>query len=258
MADAPEKIWAFHDGPMVGLFIGKKETGTNVSEYVRADIAERQIAELRAERARQGEVEHHLSNLLARIHRDGGHYEADHGTAKAAGDADTIVANLYAAEAENARLRALPLKDEDEISPYEWLAQEFDRLAILRKMWTADEVAATIRRHDIERSTQPLPLKDKVERVLEQIADGMEVTLHTGEKAWVDRDDAGEMARSLLSRLRAGGQKGWRSECATEGCNKPATVHFERGGIGSYYCHECYMRIQALPAAPSEQGGDRS
>jgi hypothetical protein len=39
----------------------------------------------------------------------------------------------------------------DEISPYEWLAQEFDRLAILRKMWTAYEVAAMIRRHDIER-----------------------------------------------------------------------------------------------------------
>jgi hypothetical protein len=40
----------------------------------------------------------------------------------------------------------------DEISPYEWLAQEFDRLTILRKMWPAHEVAAIIRRHDIERT----------------------------------------------------------------------------------------------------------
>ena len=39
-----------------------------------------------------------------------------------------------------------------EISPYEWLAQEFERLAVLRKMWTPFEVAAIIRRHDIERN----------------------------------------------------------------------------------------------------------
>ena len=35
----------------------------------------------------------HLSNLLARIHRDGGHYEAEHGTEKAAQDADLLVAH---------------------------------------------------------------------------------------------------------------------------------------------------------------------
>lgn len=37
-------------------------------------------------------------------------------------------------------------------------------------------------------------------------------------------------------------------ECASEGCGKPATVHFVRGDVGSYYCRECYMRIQAIPA----------
>lgn len=36
-----------------------------------------------------------LSNLLARIHRDGGHYEHEHGTAKAVEDADKIIADLY-------------------------------------------------------------------------------------------------------------------------------------------------------------------
>jgi hypothetical protein len=34
--------------------------------------------------------------------------------------------------------------------------------------------------------------------------------------------------------------------CATDGCDKKASVHFERGGIGSDYCHDCYMRVQAL------------
>lgn len=39
------------------------------------------------------------------------------------------------------------------------------------------------------------------------------------------------------------------TECATEGCAQTATVRFERGGVGSDYCHDCYMRIQALTAA---------
>jgi hypothetical protein len=38
-------------------------------------------------------------------------------------------------------------------------------------------------------------------------------------------------------------------ECATEGCEQTATVRFERGGVGSDYCRDCYMRVQALPAA---------
>ena len=42
------------------------------------------------------EEETHISNLLARIHRDGGHYEVEHGTDKACKDADLIVAKLNA------------------------------------------------------------------------------------------------------------------------------------------------------------------
>lgn len=52
----------------------------------------------------------------------------------------------------------------------------------------------------------------------------------------------------------AGSGDGWRHTCATEGCDHKATIHFERGGIGSYYCHDCYMRIQSLPASPSTAG----
>jgi len=37
------------------------------------------------------ELERRLYNLLARIHRDGGHYVSDHGEAKAVDDADKII-----------------------------------------------------------------------------------------------------------------------------------------------------------------------
>lgn len=36
----------------------------------------------------------HLLNLLARIHRDGGHYTMKHGLEKSVADADKIVAKL--------------------------------------------------------------------------------------------------------------------------------------------------------------------
>lgn len=40
--------------------------------------------------------EQELNNLLARIHRDGGHYIAEYGLRKALKDADTKVAKLHA------------------------------------------------------------------------------------------------------------------------------------------------------------------
>ena len=48
MTTAVERIWAFHDGPMVGYFVGREEHGTNVAEYVRADIVVAEIERLRA------------------------------------------------------------------------------------------------------------------------------------------------------------------------------------------------------------------
>lgn len=36
----------------------------------------------------------HLGNLLARLHRDGGHYQTKYGTKKAAEDADSIILAL--------------------------------------------------------------------------------------------------------------------------------------------------------------------
>ena len=39
MSDAPETIWAFHNGPMVGYFVGKDPgRGSNVAKYRRDDL----------------------------------------------------------------------------------------------------------------------------------------------------------------------------------------------------------------------------
>ena len=55
------------------------------------------------------ELERDLLNLVCRIHRDGGHYIAKYGEAKAIADADTVAAqnnaDLDAVQAENVRLR---------------------------------------------------------------------------------------------------------------------------------------------------------
>jgi len=41
------------------------------------------------------DLRHKISNLLARAHRDGGHYEGEHGTDKACEDADKVIAEAY-------------------------------------------------------------------------------------------------------------------------------------------------------------------
>ena len=48
-------------------------------------------AELTAEREAHQATKRYLGNLLARIHRDGGHYQSEHGTEKAACDAEMLV-----------------------------------------------------------------------------------------------------------------------------------------------------------------------
>ena len=47
MTTPQKRIWAFHDGPMVGLFVSKSPgVGSNVAKYVRADVAGARIGEL--------------------------------------------------------------------------------------------------------------------------------------------------------------------------------------------------------------------
>ena len=71
-------------------------------------------------------AEQHLSNLLARIHRDGGHYEAQHGTEKAVEDADTKIAHLNALLAQSA--------EQDRIDAERW------RMAVSAEYLTEFEV----------------------------------------------------------------------------------------------------------------------
>ena len=58
---------------------------------------------------RISELEHHLGELLAVMHRDGGHYQSKHGTDKAVADAMTVrhemVRKMDQLEHENAELR---------------------------------------------------------------------------------------------------------------------------------------------------------
>lgn len=52
-----------------------------------------------------------VSNLLARIHRDGGHYESEHGRSKAINTADLIVAKLNAMD-DAQQAKRVPMSDE--------------------------------------------------------------------------------------------------------------------------------------------------
>ncbi|MGN6539157.1 MAG: hypothetical protein ACTHKQ_25950 [Mesorhizobium sp.] len=69
--------------------------------------------------------------------------------------------------------------------------------------------------------------------------DGLAIVTEKGER----------VIATILSAIAHPVQPVWR-ECATDGCVSPATIHFVRGGVGSYYCYSCYCKIQALPAAP--------
>lgn len=83
------------------------------------------------------------------------------------------------------------------------------------------------------------------------LATGLTRATHARAAAQVDYEK-----RSLSISSQQSDTDGWR-ECATDGCCNPATVHFERGGVGSDYCRLCYMAIQALSAslAASQEGG---
>jgi hypothetical protein len=60
---------------------------------------------------RAEKAERHLQNLLARIHRDGGHYTGEHGIEKAAEDAEKIVvATMHQSAAMRAALEKLVLE----------------------------------------------------------------------------------------------------------------------------------------------------
>lgn len=55
----------------------------------------------------------HLSSLLAIIHRDGGHYERDHGTDKAVEDAKKLLTEHYLPSVQSPILNTEPLKGDE-------------------------------------------------------------------------------------------------------------------------------------------------
>ena len=82
---------------------------------------------LQAARIRIEKLERDLLNLVCRIHRDGGHYIAKYGEAKAIADADTVAAqnnaDLDALQADNAELVSA-LEDNWNCNPCETTRQQ--------------------------------------------------------------------------------------------------------------------------------------
>jgi hypothetical protein len=196
MVESPERIRVAQDAEG---FWTCREAISGSQEYTRSDIAERQIAELRAE-------------LINRVNYWSELYSKEYHRAEAA-------------EAENARLRALPLKD------------EVERVLI----WYENNGAGC--------------------RLIHSGGDAHRAALAA---------DGGNRARALLPRLRAGEQEGWRPiETAPKDgtlillakagdpdwalrCRRWQDTHW-RGHDAEDATH-----WMPLPAAPSEQGGDRS
>ena len=73
---------------------------------VQHDCAECQARKMAADESRD------LSGLLARIHRDGGHYEDEHGRKKALDDAHLIVANMLATDGAQSEPESFSLRGE--------------------------------------------------------------------------------------------------------------------------------------------------
>lgn len=64
-----------------------------------------------------------LRNLLALIHRDGGHYAAEHGIAKASKDAEAIVVKLLAGE--TLQPASEPTEEEERKEFDKWVLSEW-------------------------------------------------------------------------------------------------------------------------------------
>jgi hypothetical protein len=76
-----------------------------------------------------------------------------------------------------------------------------------------------------------------------------------GQVEWVRGDIQAARIAALEARVReleAGlrVREGWLPPlghpCATQGCDRPSTVRFVRGGIGTDYCGECYLKVQSV------------
>lgn len=54
--------------------------------------------------------------------------------------------------------------------------------------------------------------------------------------------DVEALHEAILSALEPAAPEGSQT-CATEGCDNPATNEFIRGGVGSFYCGDCFVKV---------------
>ena len=100
-----------------------------------------------------------LTNLLARIHRDGGQYVRQHGIDKAFADADAIVAGLYAAPVSEAEAQGVVMPEHETSTPSsKWASAgepdphgktyDCERAELSMGEYTDDELANAVFMHD--------------------------------------------------------------------------------------------------------------
>jgi hypothetical protein len=217
MVDAPEKIWATSAMTMDG----QKWVDDEGAEYTRSDIAERQIAELRAE-------------LINRVNYWSELYSKEYHRAEAA-------------EAENARLRALPLKDEVERVLEPFLPAYHAYIETMNGFTVSGETSAERRFSDGERRDTA---SEAAYEALTKVTFDDLVAVDT-----------------LLSRLRAGEQEGWRDndtvKRATESaiafwrtCKRP-DLKDEDKVRGALIKYQMALDATAIASPSVSEGGSR-
>lgn len=108
----------------------------NEYEYLNGDSMKAHLKELNEELA---DMREKLCNLLARAHRDGGHYIEQHGLEKAAEDADLRIAEAFAKRDQmKAEVERIPLDLEKKVADYERRIRANERtmtLALIRQLY---------------------------------------------------------------------------------------------------------------------------
>lgn len=234
-----------------------------------ATLLERQQAALSA-------ADQRLGNLLARIHRDGGHYVGEYGLDKACADADEIVATMYADRDEAlfaARREALEeaAKVADADAVYAGASQRVAKTDVAISSWmacenTAKAIAMRIRalpspappphqnprRSDVTEPDWRRVLRN-VTNHLAQLAEGEKDDPAAGIRGWADvhRDIA--EAEKLLSITPAAISEGYvlvPREPTIQMWRKP--THFHNAGW-SFDDFRLLWRdlIAVAPAAPA-------
>lgn len=140
MVDAPERIWAYDDGAHIMAFDFETDVGGAVG-YIRADIAERELAEAKNHVA---ELELERARFVAELDAVTLERDANHNLAVANGErAKEEDHRATAAEAERDRLAAEVERLKDELDTLQddnsALKNEIDRLEARASLQTGEK-----------------------------------------------------------------------------------------------------------------------